>query len=188
MKHSPERQMAQVAEAICYAMLPGRVGEATALLQSVAATGLPVPALYAQLNFDRLTGQSNPPEANLPDYVLPENFKKTVAMLHFESIAGAEKWTVSQQDGLFFSKKKGTSAETCVFSGQNGNLVSLLRFQNRAAKNLSLLKPGERFEPSAFPNIVPARGGFYVRSPRDRVVVKVDTEGRVLEMVKYVVH
>lgn len=188
MKYSPERQMAQVAEAICYAMLPGRVGEATALFQSVAATGLPVPALYAQLNFDCLTGQSNPPERNLPDYTLPENFKKTVAMLNLESISGMEKLTISEQDGLFFSKKRGMDTATFVFSTKNASLVSLLRFQSRAAKNLSLLKPGERFEPAAFPNIIPARGGFYIRADRDRVVVKTDAAGKVLEMVKYVVH
>ena len=188
MRYSPERQMAQVAEAITYAMLPGRMSDATTLLQSVAASGLPVPALYAQLNFDCLTGQSNPPERNLPDYALPENFRQTVAMLKFDGMDGMEKITVNQPDGLFFSKKRAMDSGTFVFSNQKGNLVSMLRFQNRNAKTLSLLKPGDRFQPSAFPNILPARGGFYIHSPRDRVIIKTDAEGRVLEMVKYILN
>ncbi len=188
MKYSPERQMAQVAEAIALSMLPGRMADATSLLQSVAATGLPVPALYAQLNFDRLTGQTSATEQGKPDYELPEQFKKMAETLRLGGSDGMEKMAVKESDGLFLSKKKGVDSGTFVFSGPQGNLVSLLRMQNRAARSLSLLKPGERFEPTAYRNIVAARGGFIVRSERDRLAVRTDAEGRVLEMVKYILH
>ena len=75
-----------------------------------------------------------------------------------------------------------------MFSNATGNLISLLRFPNRLAPDVTVLPPQEDLARSAYRNMVAAKDGFYLKSVRDNVVLKVDARGRVLEMVKYVEH
>lgn len=183
-----EAEMIEIAIGITYALQPGhtRQNEADAIFSRLSNSGYVLSALYARENSQSLRGE--PESRILTEIPLPESLRKVAGQMSLGRTEGMERIPMDEKTGIAFAQKSGAGSTTMVFSNQKGNLVSLMRFSNRMAPDATVLPPQEDLEHSAYRNIVAAKDGFYLKSPRDKVVLKVDARGRVLEMVKYIEH
>ncbi|MBK6929884.1 MAG: hypothetical protein IPH12_03115 [Saprospirales bacterium] len=183
-------EMIELALGITYALLPGgvRKGEAEAIFKRLSGSGYPLSALYAQQNLQSLHGASA--NANVrAELPLPQVFRQQISQMELGRTSGLERVALDAGQELFFAKKNDRSdLATFVFSNRRGNLVSLLRVQTGQQPDAAIVAPGEDLPASAYRNIMPARDGFYLKSPANKAVLKVDAKGRVLELVKYVEH
>ena len=188
--NGPEPEMAEIALGITYALLPGgaRRGEAETVFKRLSGSTHVVSALYAQQNLQCLYGSST--ENVLTNMPLPEILRKQIALMELPRTSDFDKIELDAKNEISFAKKRGaaTGSGTFVFSNSRGNIVSLLRFQNRTLADVRILPPEEDLSAAAYRNILAAKDGFYLKSPADKAVLKVDAKGRVLEMVKYVEH
>lgn len=183
-----EAEMIEIAIGITYALQPGntRQNEAHAIFSRLSGSSYVLSALYARQNRQSLRGETE--SRILTEIPLPESIRKVTGQISLSRTDDMEPIPLDEKTGVAFAQKSGPGSVTTVFSNQNGNLVSLLRFPNRLAPDVTILPPQEDLEHSAYRNIVVAKDGFYLKSPRDKVVLKVDARGRVLEMVKYIEH
>lgn len=183
-------EMAEIALGITYALLPGgaRRGEAEVIFKRLSGSPYVISALYAQQNMQCLYGAADPNVlSNMP---LPPALRQQISLMELGRTSDLERTTIDADNEIYFAKKRSAAAGsgTFVFSNNRGNLVSLLRFQNRNLADVSILQPEEDLSAAAYRNILAGKDGFYLKSPADRVILKVDAKGRVLEMVKYVEH
>jgi len=184
-------EMAEIALGITYALLPGgaRRGEAEAVFKRLSASAHVVSALYAQQNLQCLYGTAT--ENVLTNMPLPASLRQQIGLMELGRTSDFDKITLDAKNDISFAKKRGgttTGSGTFVFSNDRGSLVSLLRFQNRTLADVRILPPEEDLSATAYRNILATSDGFYLKSPADKAVLKVDAKGRVLEMVKYVEH
>lgn len=187
----PESEMAEIALGITYALLPGgnRRAEAEAIFKRLSAGAHVVSALYAQQNLQCLYGSAT--ENVLTNMPLPAALRQQIAQMELGRTSDFDKLTLDAKSEISFAKKRGATATgtgTFVFSNGRGNLVSLMRFQNRTLADVRILPPEEDLSATAYRNVLASKDGFFFKSPADKAIVKVDAKGRVLEMVKYVEH
>lgn len=187
----PESEMAEIALGITYALLPGgnRRAEAEAIFKRLSAGAHVISALYAQQNLQCLYGSAT--ENVLTNMPLPEALRRQIAQMELGRTSDFDKLTLDAKSEISFAKKRGapaTGTGTFVFSNSRGNLVSLMRFQNRTLADVRILPPEEDLSATAYRNVLASKDGFFFKSPADKAIVKVDAKGRVLEMVKYVEH
>ncbi|MFN0013703.1 MAG: hypothetical protein ACKVU2_04070 [Saprospiraceae bacterium] len=187
-----EAEMAEMALGITYALLPNdaRRSEAAAIFQRLSGSQYVVSALYAQQNLQVLLPPRNAAGNVLSSLPLPAALRQQVALMELGRTDKMERTTIDERDDIYFAKKRGVagSSSTFVFSDKSGNLVSLMRFQNRNLADVSILPPEDDLSTSAYQNILASKDGFFLKSPNDRAVLKVDAKGRVLELVKFIVH
>ena len=183
-----EMEMIEIALGITYALQPGnaRKAEAEAIFRRLSDSGNVLSALYARQNAQSLRGETE--SGILLEMPLPASLRKVLEQMQLGRTDGLERTPLDEKAGVWFAQKQGAGSATMVFSNKQGNLVSLMRFPNRLTPDATILPPHEDLERNAYRNIVTAREGFYLKSPRDNVILKVDTRGQVLEMVKYVEH
>lgn len=185
-----ETEMAELALGITYALLPGgaRRGEAESVFKRLSESQHVVSALYAQQNLQCLYGTAT--DKVLTALPLPTVLRQQIGLMELGRTSDLDRMTLDAPNGIEFARKRGAAAgsATFVFANDRGNLVSLLRFQNRALSDVRILPPEDDLSAAAYRNILGAKDGFYLRSPADKAVLKVDAKGRVLEMVKYVEH
>ena len=85
------------------------------------------------------------------------------------------------------TRKDGQSA-TFTFGGNDGNIISLIRFKNTGAGKVALpdfqLPEGSMF----FDNLVYASDGYYLKSEEDGFIVKAGNDGKVQEMARFFRH
>lgn len=187
-RKSQEAEMAEIALGITYALQAGgrRKAEAEVIFRRLSASQNMLSALYGQQNLQFLHEKSS---ANvMTEMALPENLRRVTSQMQLGRTGDLERTLMDGAAGVYFAKKRGPDSVTLVFSNNQGNLVSLLRFRNRQAADASVLPPQGDLAASAFRNVVTAKDGFYLKSARDKVVLKVNAKGQVLEMVKYVEH
>ncbi len=187
-RRSQEVEMAELAIGITYALLPGAANRSAAegIFDKLSGSPLVLSALYARQNLQALRGETdNGIHVEIP---LPEQFRQVLGQMELGRTAGLERIPLDPSTGLSFALKSGAGSKTIVFSNQQGNLVSLMRFPNRLVADASILPPQEDLNAGAYRNILAAKDGFFLKSTRDKVVLKVDANGRVREMVKYVEH
>ncbi len=183
-----ELDMIEIALGITYALQPGaaRKSEAEVIFSRLSKSPNVLSALYARQNGQSLRGETE--SGVLPEMPLPESFRQVAAQMQLGRTGDMERIDLDEKAGIRFAQQQGPGAATMVFSNATGNLISLLRFPNRLAPDVTVLPPQEDLAHSAYRNMVAAKDGFYLKSVRDNVVLKVDARGRVLEMVKYVEH
>jgi len=184
--HEPE--LAEMAMAITYALLPGgrRKGDAEAIFRRLSGSQYMVTALYGQQNLQCLHGA---PDANVLSAVaLPDAFRQLVGMMELGRTGDLARIPMDEANGIYFARKRSIDSNTLVFSNARGNLFSLMRFRNRVLADAAVLGPETDLNAAAYRNVVAAKDGFYVHAPDDHVVLKVNAKGQVLEMVKYIKH
>lgn len=184
-----EADMIEIALGITYALQPGgrRKAEALAIFNRLSASPNALSALYARQNRQFIDGQPDTGPAGTIS--LPPALRQAASQLQLGRTSALERMPLDAAAGIYFARKRGPDSATVVFSNSQGNLVSLLRFQNRRPDGSSVLDAlDDRLDADAFRNVVGTRDGFYLKSPADQVVLKVNTRGQVLEMVKYIEH
>lgn len=185
-----EAEMAEIALGITYALLPGgaRRGEAESVFKRLSGSTYLVSALYAQQNLQCLYGAAT--DQVLTNLPLPPALRQQIGLMELGSTADFDRIPMDVHNEIYFAKKRNatTGSGTFVFANDRGNLVSLLRFRNRNLADVRILAPEDDLSAAAYRNILGAKDGFYLRSPADKAVLKVDAKGRVLELVKYVEH
>ncbi|MEQ1745830.1 MAG: hypothetical protein ABMA02_10410 [Saprospiraceae bacterium] len=187
-----EAEMAEMALGITYALFPGdtRRKEAAAIFQRLSASQYVVSALYAQQNLQILLHNEAKGKV-LSSLPLPAALRQQIGLMELGRTGNFERTTIDDRNEIYFAKKRGAAggSSTFVFANEDdGNLVSLMRFQNRNLADVSILPPEDDLSAVAYQNILASKTGFFLKSPADRAVLKVDSKGRVLELVKYVEH
>ncbi len=184
-----EAEMVEIALGITYALQPGGrlKPEALAIFNRLAGSPNVLSALYARQNLQFMQGQ--PDTGPSTGIALPAALRQIAGQLQLGRTGDLERIPLDASARITFARKRGPESTTIVFSNPQGNLVSLLRFHNRHLDGSSILAPADdRLDAGAFRNVVGARDGFYLKSPADQVVLKVNARGQVLEMVKYIEH
>lgn len=184
-----ETEMVEIALGITYALQPDgiRKSDALRIFQRLSDSPNALVALYARQNEQSLNAKANTAAAP-PEIPLPESLRRMAAQMQFERATGAQQTVLDEKTGLRFAQQQGISAATIVFSNGSGNLVSLLRLQNKLAPDAALDIPDADLSPAAYRNVLPTREGALIKSPRDKLLLRVDARGRVLEMIKYMEH
>ncbi|MCB0534029.1 MAG: hypothetical protein H6574_11705 [Lewinellaceae bacterium] len=186
-KHDLE--MAEIAVGITYALYPGgmRKKEAETLFQRLTGSEYVASALYARQNLNSLRHTQS--ENVLADLTLPDAFRQTLAAMQLPRTSNLERQPLDENSTVFFAKKRERESAAYVFSNDRGaNEVTFLRFQNRHLKGAPILSGTQDLSAVAYRNLLAARDGFYLHAKADHAIIKVDSKGGVLEMVKYVVH
>jgi len=184
-----QQQLAELALGITYALLPDAMQKAAAakIFKDLEQSSSSLVALYGRVNgqnMKRDMAYGN----DVPDFQLPEMFRQLVYDMTLPRTADLTRLSINQDLGISFLKKHESETSTFVFANNGGNIVSLIKFKNRRAKNVSIFSEGGNLEQELYHNIVAAKDGFYLKSPGDKVVLKIDGKGRVLEMVRYFEH
>ena len=184
-----EAEMAEIALGITYALLDGpRKIQAEGIFERLSGSSYRASSLYAQQNLQYLRNPRAPRNSSETEIVLPAAFRQAIRGMELGRTSQLERTTLDEKNGIRFAGQRGATSATFVFLNDRGNLVSLLKFSNKSLPGVSVLSGDEDLNRSAYSNLVAAKDGFYLRSPADKAVLKVDARGRVLEMVKYVEH
>ncbi len=187
-KAKQEAEMIEIAHAITLALWSGgsKKTEATAIFERIRTNGQLLPAAYAKLNQNVMKGESDDiPTNSLP---LPETFRALIARMELGRSSDLKNILMDEKTRVKLGTKESQNAKTMVFSNDQGNLFSMIRFVNKSAADASILADWKNFSQAVYHNVITAKNGFYLKSERDRAILKVDERGRVLEMVKYYVH
>lgn len=177
-----------LAVGISYALTQNMLsqGRAEKIFQELANSGNVLSGLYGRQNLHALRGEQD--NSILTEIPLPKSFRQVVGQMELGRTGDLERTPLDENAGIYFAQKTSIGSKTMVFSNDQGNLVSLMRFSNRLVSDVVILPPQEDLKTTAYRNVVATRDGFFLKSPRDRVVLKIDAKGNVLEMVKYVEH
>lgn len=186
--HNQDSELAELATGIAHALLPGvfHQTEAEAIFRRLENSQYVASALYGRQNRQVLLDEIS--DDLSPEFKLPDNFRQLVSQMQLGRTDGMERTKIDAGAGIYFLRERKSDSSTFVFANEQGNLVSLLRFQNRLAAGVTILDPQEDLGSSAYRNIIVARDGFYLKSPRDKIVLKLDAKGHVLEMLRYIEH
>lgn len=186
-RKKPADENAQLARAIALALQPSGVGEARTVLTELARSRNRTTALFARQNLLYL--ETGATDASVgADIELPANFVAVARSAALGKTAELPTLSLDDTNGFAFRHGRQGSTSTFVFANPMGNLLSIVRFQNRLVSNVSVLPEGRTFDEDTFRNLLPARGGFYLRVPGEQVIVKADYRGNVLEIVRYFLH
>jgi tetratricopeptide (TPR) repeat protein len=185
-----EAAMMEIAQAISFALWPGGVkkAQAEAIFNRINKSGLLLPAAYANLNKKAMNDEDDMDGFPLKAAALPETFRTMISHIELGRTSDLKSILIDEKSQIKLGTKESPNSKTMVFSNAQGNLFSMVRFVNKSATDASILADWENFPTAVYHNVITAKNGFYLKSERDRVILKVDERGRVLEMVKYYVH
>jgi hypothetical protein len=90
--------------------------------------------------------------------------------------------------GLFLKMTRQGNTSSFSFGNKSGNLVSIVKFQNKLAPRLHLLELTTTLDKIFFYNLVATPGGYYLKSKNAEHILKVNNKGEVLEMARLYFH
>lgn len=186
-RKKPVDEKAQLARAVALALQTGGTGEAQTVLTELTRSRNRTTALFARQNLLFMeTGETDTSIG--ADIELPQSFVALAKSTSLGKTADLPTLPLNESNGIAFRHGQQGNTATFVFANPVGNLLSIVRFQNRMAAGVSVLPEGRTFDDDTFRNLLPARDGFYLRVPGEQVIVKADYRGNVLEIVRYFVH
>jgi ribosomal protein L5 len=171
--------------AISDALLGKKAAAATAF-KSATSSKTQVVAASADFNLEVLDGKEPAAKTGL-DYSFPEKFLSMAKAIKMPKVSHLSCLDLDGQGNCLRQISEGETA-TFSFGNKRGNVLSILRFQNKMAPDVDLLEFSEPLDRSFFYNLVSTPGGFYLKSADGSIVLKVGNNGKVEEVAKLIRH
>lgn len=155
--------------------------------QEVAESGREVNAFQAQYNQDVLNERD-------PFFFIGQQFEfpaQFSALLQSIPLGRTSQWPsfpLDAESGLQLKTNHSGNVSTFTFGNAEGNELSIMRFENNMAPNLSLTDEPTMLNRHFFYNLIPTTDGYFLLSEKEKVALKIDDRGRVQETVRFIVH
>lgn len=189
-KHRQMSPELDLALAIAYALMndDAAKGEARSLLQMHTKSANPLCRLQAIFNLGIIDGKLPETGEQQAAISFPDVFREHMSSMKLGRLDDLESVDLSESKSTYFLRKVDGNVRTLVFGDKEGHIISFQKFQNRLAARVDLLDDGIDLKNQLYSNIFPVRNGFFVKSEKDRFLLRVDAAGKVQEMIKYYHH
>ncbi|MBI1227533.1 MAG: hypothetical protein GC192_20035 [Bacteroidetes bacterium] len=188
-KNAAIGQKYALVEAIIFALLNQQAMAESGFGALLNSKNQPV-AAAARFNLEvlRNTGTTVAPDR---EFQFPERFLSLMSGIKMSKMSQVSPMKLDE-NGSFFKQLAEGNTETLTFGNNQGNTVSIIRFQPNLANNIDLLDLEGPIDRMFYYNLINTNTGYFLSSkkPQDNFItsIKVSNSGKVEEMAKLVLH
>jgi tetratricopeptide (TPR) repeat protein len=177
----------QMAYGITAALLNNKM-IADATFYSLTQSPYPLYAVQAQFNLDVLQGKEMNRSFVSNTYVFPSDFIRVAKTVELGRMSHLSPTLMDEESGLQFRREVKGNTRTLSFGTAARNMVSIIRFKNAHAPQLDLFDKAGSLDRQFFHNLVTTPDGYFLKSDNDGVVVRLNNDGKVMEVARVYQH